>query len=161
AGITAYGDAQQARLAAESGFEELVAMLRLDQHNARAWFDDPQRWRHGLVWSEAYDRENDPVAEIGSRLEYFEREGLIPAAWRFSVVAPRWDGPDETMRFGVTPESAKLNLNTASEEQLAQLLLPLLADLQIESPQPLIDCLLDWRDEDSDARPGGAEDEYY
>ena len=48
-GTIAYADAQQARLAAESGLEELVALLRLEPHNVVAWYDTPSRFRHALV----------------------------------------------------------------------------------------------------------------
>lgn len=160
-GIIAFGGGQQARLAAESGLEEVVAVLRAEPHNVKAWYAQPQVFRHGLVYSDAFDRESDPVREIGSRAEYFDRELIRPPAWRFSVVAPRWDGPERTIRFGVTPESSKLNINTATEDQLSDLIGPLLLDLGIETPQTYINALLDWRDEDSDARDGGAENEYY
>jgi type II secretory pathway component PulK len=161
AGIAAHVDRQQGRLAAESGLEEVIAFLRQDKHNVALWFDVPERFRHGLVWGEGFDHESDPVREFGSRQEYFEREGARVPAWRFSVTARRYGGPEGSMRFGITPESAKLNLNVASEEQIAELLTPLLLDLGIEAPQEYINALLDWRDADSDVRDNGAEDEYY
>jgi type II secretory pathway component PulK len=159
-GITAYTDGQQARLAAESGLEEIIALLREDCHNAAAWFDVPDRFRHALVWAQDYERDSDPVKELGSRRDYLERETPTPA-WRFSVVAPRYDGPEDTMRFGLTPESAKLDLNHATDTQIEMLLTPLMVGLQIDNPTELIAAILDWRDEDSDMREGGAENEYY
>jgi len=161
AGIAAHLDAQQARLAAESGLEQVVAFLRQDKHDTTLWFDAPEQFRHGLVWGDGFDQQSDPVREFGSRRAYFEREGVPAPAWRFSVVARRYDGPPDSMRFGITPESAKLNLNVATEQQIAELLTPILLDLGIEAPQEYIDALLDWRDTNSDPRPGGAEDEYY
>lgn len=161
AGIVSYGDGQQARLAAESGLEEVVSVLREDPHNAKAWFDQPARFRHALIWGENFDRQSDPVREAGSRLKAFEHEDTRAPAWRYSVVGPRLDGPEHTMRFGITPESSKLNLNTATDEQISDLLTPLLLDLGIESPAGYVNALLDWRDEDSDTRDGGAENEYY
>jgi len=160
-GILAYADGQQARLAAESGLEEVIALLREERDNVAAWYDVPDRFRHALVWAEGYERDSDPVRELGSRRELFERGGPMTPAWRSSVVAQRFDGPEDTMRFGLTPESAKLHLNAATDEQLTGLLTPLLLDLQIDNPQDLIDAILDWRDEDSDTREGGAENEYY
>ncbi|MFQ5804871.1 MAG: hypothetical protein ACE5I3_00310 [Phycisphaerae bacterium] len=160
-GILAYSDGQQARLAAESGLEEVIALLREERDNMAAWFDVPDRFRHALVWAEDYERDSDPVRELGSRKELFERGGVITPAWRCSVVAIRFDGPEDTIRFGLTPESAKLHLNVATEEQLTGLLTPLLLDLQIENPQDLINAILDWRDPDSDTREGGAENDYY
>ena len=160
-GIRAFTDTQQARLAAESGFEEVVAMLRHDLHNPSVWYDNPTKFRHALVWGEQFDREKDPVRELGSRKDYLERNKVPPPAWRFSVVAPRYDGPENTMRFGLTPESAKVDLNYASDEQLTALLTPLLTDLDIDNAPELIAGILDWRDEDDETREGGAENTYY
>jgi type II secretory pathway component PulK len=161
AGTTAYSDAQQARLAAESGLELVTAIVRLNRHDFRSWYDVPTLFRHGLVWSEGFQRDSDPVREVGSRKEYLSSGEIIPAAWRFSVVADRPDGPDNAIRFGITPESSKLNLLTASPEQLTALITPLLADLGLQNPQDVVNAILDWRDSDSDVLPGGAENEYY
>ena len=161
AGIFAASDRHQARLAAESGLEDVTALLRVEKHNTALWYDLPTRLRHGLVWAESYDRESDPVREAGSRLEALKREGTIIPAWRYSVVAPRLDGPEGAIRYGLTPESSKLNVNVATDQQIEQLLTPLLVGLEIESPQELINALLDWRDTDSDTRDGGAENEFY
>lgn len=160
-GVRAIAEQQQARLAAESGLEEVTAVLRADKHNVRAWFDVPQRFRHALVWGEGFERESDPVRKLGSRKELLQAGRRPPPAWRYSVVAPGWDQPPGTMRFGLTPESAKLNVNTATPEQLAQLLTPLMADLGIENPLDLINALLDWREPGANPRPGGARNEYY
>lgn len=158
-GANAYSDMQQARLTAESGFEDVTALLRVERHNVKAWYDVPERWRHGLVWSSAYDRQSDPARRSGSRKDLLE-EGASPA-WRYSIVAANLDGPEGTMRYGLTPESARLNLNTASDDQIRRLLGPLLADLGVENGADLIAALLDWRDADDDVRDGGAENEYY
>jgi len=164
AGTIAVIDGQQARLAAESGLEEVIASLRLYPHGATAWFDAPQRFRHKLVWAAGYDRESDPVAKSGTRQEVLAAAEPV-AAWRFSVVADRYFDPSGTenrsIRFGITPEASKLNLNYATEEQIEALLRPLLADLQVENEEELIAALLDWRDANDDLRPGGAEASYY
>jgi len=160
-GIAAFADGQQARLAAESGLEEVAALLRDRRDDVTAWYDVPERFRHALVWAEGYERDADPLRAMGSRRELLESGAAITPAWRFSVPAIRFDGPQDTIRFGLTPESAKLHLNAASEEQIADLLTPLLLELRIDNPQEIIDAILDWRDADSDPRPGGAENEYY
>ena len=165
AGTVAFGDGQQARLAAESGLEEIIATLRLDPHGVQSWFDVPSRFRHALIWSEAYDRESDPVRQSGTRQDLFE-SGTAPApAWRFSVVGDSYqeaaDAELASMRFGITPEASKLNLNYATEDQIRELLTPLLFDLEVENTEELVNALLDWRDEDDETRDGGAENEYY
>ncbi len=159
-GVQAQRDAQQARLAAESGLEELITVLRASPDDPNAWFDNPERFRHALVWAEDYLRESDPVRKMGSRKEIVGL-AVAPVAWRYSVVARNFDGPPQTIRFGVTPESGKLSLNAATDTELERLLLPLLFDLGLENATELVACLLDWRDEDADTRPGGAEDDYY
>lgn len=161
AGATALSDMQHARLAAEGGLEELTAVLRAERHNSVAWFDDPQRWRHALVWARDYDRQGDPIRKGTLRKDLLDKPDKLSPAWRYSVVAPALDGPDGAVRYGLTPESAKLNLNTASEAQIRQLLTPLLTDLGLQNAPDLIAALLDWREPGTAPRPGGAKDEYY
>jgi type II secretory pathway component PulK len=54
--------------------------------------------------------------------------------------------------YGLRDESGKINLNSASEEMLLRL-----PGMTAE----LAASIIDWRDEDSEISPGGAEDEYY
>ena len=170
AGTIAYSDGQQARLAAESGLEEVISILRSRSHDATTWFDSPKHFRHALVWSAAYERPGgegptDPVAESGTRESLAEEYATPVEAWRYSVVGDSYQemaGEEEqTFRFGLTPESGKLHLNYATEEQIHTLLMPLLNDLEVENAEELIAALLDWRDEDDQPRDGGAENEYY
>ncbi|MBU0641484.1 MAG: general secretion pathway protein GspK [Planctomycetes bacterium] len=161
AGTAAHCDAQQARLAAESGLEEVVAILREHPHDATVWFEAPDRLRHALVWAESYDRESDPVREMGSRQELLEGMVTPVSAWRYSVVAQAYDTVEDTVRYGITPEAGKLNINVATEEQLEQLLMPLLLGLEVENAPELLEALFDWRDDDDQPRPSGAENDYY
>jgi type II secretory pathway component PulK len=59
---------------------------------------------------------------------------------------------DRKLDYGLTDESGKINLNSASEEMLLKL-----PGMTAE----LAASIIDWRDEDSEITPGGAEDEYY
>lgn len=164
AGTAAFGDAQQARLACESGFEYVVALLRVSRDDAGAWFDAPSRFRNMLVWGAQYEFDKDPARQAGgSRSQILQEKGVPPAAWRFSVVAPSADDAPNlrAIRYGLTPEASKLNLNTATETQIEQLFTPLLLDLGIENAAELVAAVLDWRDTDDATRPGGAESEYY
>ncbi len=160
AGLQAHRDALQARLAAESGLEELITILRTGRDDPGVWYDVPDRFRHALVWAETYARDEDPVRKMGSRKDILEsRQPAV--AWRYSVVAQNLDGLPQTFRFGITPEAGKLNLNSASEDEITRLLVPLLQELQVGNAEQLVDALLDWRDADDDVRAGGAENEYY
>ena len=59
---------------------------------------------------------------------------------------------DDKYDYGLTDEAGKVNLNSASEEMLLRL-----PGMTAE----LAASIIDWRDEDSEISPGGAEDEYY
>ncbi len=61
-------------------------------------------------------------------------------------------GQENTVAYGLMDECSKLNLNVATRQMLLQL---------PEAEEPVIDAILDWRDEDSNPRQFGAEDEYY
>lgn len=159
-GIRATVDGKQAELAAQAGFEYVSSIIRRSRSDVSKWYDVPN-FRHVLVWARTFDEKSDPVAELGSRQQYRERTPNPPEAWRFSVVAERLDGPEGAIRYGITPENSKLNLNYASEDQLRRLIEPLLAELGVQNPQVVVDAILDWRDADSAARENGAENEYY
>jgi general secretion pathway protein K len=60
-------------------------------------------------------------------------------------------GDGSTFRMQLIDSGSQVNVNTASQQQL--LLLPLL--------QEQVDCLLDWRSSNADARSDGAKDAYY
>jgi len=160
AGVQAERDAQQARLAAESGLQEVIAVLRAGRDDRALWWDNPARFRHALVWSEEYRRADDPVRKTGSRKDILASGRIVPT-WRFSVVARNLDGLPDTMRYGITPENGKLNLNDASEEEIERLFMAVLPLLGVENTPELVAAFLDWRDEDDDMRPGGAESDYY
>lgn len=71
--------------------------------------------------------------------------------WYYSIYAYN-PGDPKTLRSGLTDEASTINLNTADEQTL--LALP-------NMTQDLVDCLLDYRDRDSETRSQGAEQDYY
>ncbi|CAN5486470.1 type II secretion system protein GspK [soil metagenome] len=71
---------------------------------------------------------------------------------KFSLVRYRTTGEVTDTIFGLEDEAAKLNLRTATKEELQA--------LPRMKPE-MVDALIDWRDEDSNAQPQGAEAEYY
>jgi type II secretory pathway component PulK len=159
-GFQAQRDGQQARLAAESGLQEVIAVLREEPNDPTAWYDVPEKFRHALVWSPYFKRDEDPVRRSGSRTEILKTANP-QVAWRYSVVADNLDGRVDTMRYGVTPEASKLNLNAATPEEIEALLTPVLLEGGFQNAPELIAALLDWLDADSEVTPGGVEDEYY
>ncbi len=72
--------------------------------------------------------------------------------WYFTVYADPADPQQRTPRYGLTDEAGKINLNVVTAETL--LGLPNMSN-------ELVDCLIDYRDADSDTRPEGAEQDYY
>jgi general secretion pathway protein K len=87
---------------------------------------------------------NDPTA-----LDAWKRDGS-PHDWVFDGIAVRVEMRDE---------SAKIDLNTASEALLRGLLVS--AGLNDDEASKLLDAILDWRDPDSFKRPNGAEEDDY
>jgi len=152
AALSAMLDRQQARLAAESGLDRAILLLRDQRTNMDNWYNNPDVFRRILVW--APDR-------IGGSENLADQEKVEGRpAWRFSVVAYEVDGDDAKIRYGLTDEAGKLNLNIAGPEQL----LALFNHLEIKdvTPEQLASCLVDWCDSDNDLVSGsGAESSYY
>ncbi|MGE0710175.1 MAG: general secretion pathway protein GspK [Planctomycetota bacterium] len=89
------------------------------------------------IWRD--DQANFEAMELG--------EGKI---W-FLLPSPD-PGDGRVLRYGLRDEASKLDVNTATEEQL--LAIPGIT-------QEAVDGILDWRDEDDDASPQGGESSYY
>ena len=63
--------------------------------------------------------------------------------------------------YGACDESARLNLNTANEQQLRNLVQTTHPDLKEKFVIQIAQSIVDWRDEDDQAMPQGAEAYYY
>ena len=144
---------QQARFAAETGINWIIWWLRDNRHDVDAWYDNPKQFRRMLVWSP------DKVGGSDSLLDKEKVEGV--PAWRFSVVGYRILGPDDAeMRYGLTDEGSKLDIDSAMPGQLVRLFEQL--DLEDYQPEQLAAALIDWVDKDDDVSgPFGAESTYY
>ncbi len=127
AASAAAGRGEQAYTAALSGLTYTMAVLHRYHADMEVWYDNPEIFQTHEVAQDAAD------------------------TWYFTIYAASLDDEDQ-VRYGVTDEAAKLNLNTATEAMLAGL--DLLTDDRL-------DCLLDYRDRDSEPRAAGAEQEYY
>ena len=139
------GRRAQARASAESGVEmarQFLDRQRAAQDAAGGWYDNPQLLRGVLVADDDLPRDRG----------------------RFTLVAPRVrDRAAAGIRFGLEDESTRINLRTIlkkadpSAEGNAKktlMALPGMTDL-------IADAILDWIDEDSTARPNGAEADFY
>lgn len=150
--LTSMLDRQQARLAAESGVERAILLLRDERTNMDNWYNNPDVFRRILVWA---------PGRIGGSENLADQEKIEgQQAWRFSVVSYEVDGDDAKIRYGLTDEAGKLNLNVADAGQL----LALFNQLEIEdvTPEELASTLTDWCDADNDQVSSlGAESSYY
>jgi DNA uptake protein ComE-like DNA-binding protein len=146
AAMQAQADKMQTRLAAEAGIERVKLMLRESRFDSSRWYHNPEEFHRIIVWSDG----GDPT--VWGKDEKLD-EGT--PAFRFSIVA---DDPTDDLhriRLGMTDESAKLNLNLATEEQLLTLVTQVIEGNEEIDPKAIVDAILDWRD--ADAEPRGEE----
>jgi hypothetical protein len=61
----------------------------------------------------------------------------------------------------VESESNRININTAPEDRIKETLKEILGEEQLDTEDPLVDAILDWRDSDGLVRLNGAEAEFY
>jgi len=145
----------QTRLAAEAGIERVRMMIRDQRFEFDTWYNNPDELHRIIVWSEVEDD-----ATIGTN-EEFNDDSLM--TYRFSIVADDPTDAEEFVRFGITDESSKLNLNVATGAQLLELVTAAADGDEEIIPQLIVDAILDWRDEDAQPRgeAGDTEDLYY
>ena len=118
---------EQAWSAALSGVQEAIRSARQAKPGMLDWQDNPAVFYDRFVFEDGADR------------------------WYFTVYSAGTSDTGE-LRYGLTDEASKLNVNTATEEMLGKL----------PSMTPsLVQALLDFLDTDDTPRPEGAEQEYY
>ena len=87
--------------------------------------------------------------------ELFERKPFGDGT--FSLLYPLTEGGVTKTRYGFLDENRKINLNTATEEILRNLIQEV-GHLRESEILGIVDSVLDWRDEDNEKRGYGAED---
>lgn len=133
----------QCRLAAEAGLDVVIQMLRIARDDMDFWYHNPDDLHRILIWAN-----NTDPSDWGTNQEL--EEGAL--AFRFSIVADDPTDDEDIIRIGVTDESAKLNLNLATEAQLLVLVEAAVAGDPRSIPQEIVEAILDWRDADSKPR---------
>jgi type II secretory pathway component PulK len=144
----------QTRMAAEAGVQKVILMLRASRFDMDVWYNNPDELHRVIVWAAEEDQ-----ASVGTDEEYGGSPG-----YRFSIVADDPTDDEDFIRFGLTDEASKLNLNTATDLQLLTLVRAAMGDEEQEIlPQDIVDAMLDWRDPDSESRSdaGDTEGDYY
>src|ERR1041385_3482327 len=126
-----FGDRIQAHYLALAGIEKAKALLYNDLR-------DRQRGRKNHTG----DLYNDP--------DDFRSVKFGPG--EFTVFRPPQENENGNVIYGIGDEESRLNVNYAGAEELAKL--PGMA------PE-IVAAIMDWRDEDNNVSPGGAEAEYY
>lgn len=87
------------------------------------------------------------------------RSDNAPDRWTRDGTPHDWSFDSVPVRVELRDESAKIDINTASEVLLSGLLAS--AGLEQDEVARLLDAILDWRDPDSLKRPNGAEEHDY
>ena len=106
----------------------------------------------------------DDLADVDSKTDYWYEDEYSFEAFElvdgfvFDVYAAAEDDGEQqtaaTVRYGLTDYGATVNINVADEKQIDAL-----TDQTLEPEQ--IATILDWRDQDQQPRPGGAEATHY
>ncbi|HEY8668944.1 MAG TPA: hypothetical protein VIL86_20010 [Tepidisphaeraceae bacterium] len=122
--------------------EALASANRLSYAQADAVEQGAERW----VLAQVESNPGDAVT-----ITQTPAEALQIGTGYFWVLHPDPDS-DQIYAYGITDEAAKLNVNSATSDQM--LLLP-------SATNDIADAIVDWRDEDSTPGPNGAESEYY
>lgn len=121
------GASDKAWAAAMSGVTEAMRVAAATRPGELDWQDNAAAFHERLCFDDGSER------------------------WYYSVFT-QGDPEIQDVRFGLTDEASKLNVNTATE--------PMLAKLPKMTPY-LVQGLLDFLDADDTPRPEGAEQEYY
>jgi len=88
------------------------------------------------------------------------RPQITPDAWKRNGQVYQWQLAEITLRVSITDESGKIDLNTAAEPLMLNVLQKL-GGLNAEEAAKLLDAIVDWRDADDLRRPNGAEEPEY
>jgi DNA uptake protein ComE-like DNA-binding protein len=149
------GDRLQTRLAAEAGVEAVKLLLRTARFDRTQWYNNPVAFHRILVWAYGADR-----STAGTNEEFKDTK-----AFRFSIVADDPTDDERYIRFGITDEASKLNLNTATDSQLLKFVETVVGQGEDNdlNPRAIVDAIIDWRDADSKptGEAGDTEEAYY
>lgn len=147
------------RMAAEGGIQRAVVMLRDHQGDLTQWYNNPDELRAAVF--EGADEEGG-TATIDKSSEVKTYDPTADPIVRYSLIAPDPDDPNK-VRYGITDECARLDINTVTEVQLRRLFNEVIPQSTEDAVDinVLVDSLLDWREGGATPRANGAKDEYY
>lgn len=116
---------EQGWATAMSGVREAMRLAPTFQPGDTTWMDAPERFKDRMLYDDGTEE------------------------WRWTLYSAN---PEGGIRFGLTDEASKLNLNSATTSMVSRL-----PGMKVS----LTDALLDFLDADDVPRPEGAEQEYY
>ena len=116
---------EQGWATAMSGVREAMRLASAFQPGDTTWMDAPERFKDRVLYDDGGEE------------------------WRWTLYSAN---PEGGIRFGLTDEGSKLNLNAATTSMVSRL---------PGMKTSLTDALLDFLDDDDVPRPEGAEQEYY
>jgi general secretion pathway protein K len=103
----------------------------------------------------------EAAADAGVQRGIYEmyRGDNSPDQWKRDGTPQDWTFETVPVRVEIRDESAKIDINTASDPLIRGLLVS--SGLNDEEANRVLDAILDWRDPDSLKRPNGAEEQDY
>lgn len=172
AAVQASDAALKARMAAEAGVQKVIAILQgspsgdsaqqaqpRGRMNMDAWYNNPDYY-YGQIVSGAISGSSSGVAGDTPPAKPSYNN---PATWRFSVVASdplAQAGDNKTVRYGITDEASKLNINTATSAQLLRLIGFAVRNQQ-GGADDLVKAILYWRTKVKEGEEDQSEEAYY
>lgn len=151
-------DTQQARFAAESGLSRALLLLRDERTDVTRYYNNPESFRRVPVW-----KPDSQGGMGGTETTVHKQVVANEPCWRYSIVSYERQREDKVIiRYGLTDESSKININQASRGELLRLVKAVEPYLRETPPEALVDCLLDWRSPGEEPiTPAGAKTSWY
>ncbi len=152
--LKAQAEQFKARMAADAGLQNAIVILRDNSGDLDQWYDSEELHRGFLV----YGGENETEGTEAFRERSDDQRTYDPQAepsLRVNLVAPNFDDPRD-VRYGITDECARLDLNVATDAQFLRLfeeVIPQDTDIEVDIPA-LVASLIGWR------TPGFTEEAY-
>jgi len=151
--VRAQAEQFKARMAADAGLQHAIVILRDNSGDLASWYDNEDLHRAFLVYGGEDEAEGSQT--IRQRSDQRTYDPHAEPTLRVNLVAPNFDDPRD-VRYGITDECARLDLNAATEAQFLRLfqeVIPADTDIAVDIPE-LVVSLIGWR-------TAGFTDEYY
>lgn len=142
---------------------EFAYSMRTELNITRNFKEEEEAYQLALAGIEHAKMEILSVKESAYPYPYFNKNGILVFTQGEGEENPEREASFKNGRFSYTiiDEDGKLNINTASMEQLRYLITNFGIDIDITEADTIVDSILDWRDTDNLHRLNGAEEDYY